>query len=147
MKRQNSFDESNPAGSRRIRSDRWESDRIEIGAGLQSLLWGYAEDQLSWAFTRRLAMSFVLIPVFFPPILVEKLGKAFRDVPNGPNDHVFVYFADHGAPGLIAFPGDNAYALDSMYVLVNLCEKGVHPDRIMAATDRVCIHPPTYGIL
>ncbi len=23
---------------------------------------------------------------------------------SGPNDHVFVNFADHGAPGLIAFP-------------------------------------------
>ena len=25
-------------------------------------------------------------------------------IESGPNDHVFVYFADHGAPGLIAFP-------------------------------------------
>lgn len=23
---------------------------------------------------------------------------------SGPNDHVFVYFTDHGAPGLLAFP-------------------------------------------
>ena len=23
---------------------------------------------------------------------------------SGPNDHVFVFFTDHGAPGLIAFP-------------------------------------------
>ncbi|GBN12059.1 hypothetical protein AVEN_190413-1 [Araneus ventricosus] len=30
MKRQNSFDVSNPAGSRRIRSNRWESGRIRI---------------------------------------------------------------------------------------------------------------------
>ncbi|GBN45699.1 hypothetical protein AVEN_68319-1 [Araneus ventricosus] len=37
MKRQNSFDVSNPVGSRRICLDRWESGRIEIGAGLQSL--------------------------------------------------------------------------------------------------------------
>ncbi|GBN11912.1 Legumain [Araneus ventricosus] len=41
----------------------------------------------------------------------------------------------------------NAYALDFMYVLVNLCEKGVQPHGIMAAMDKVCIHPPTYGIL
>ncbi|GBN46663.1 hypothetical protein AVEN_151749-1 [Araneus ventricosus] len=26
-------------------------------------------------------MSFVIRPIFFPPILVEKLGKAFTDVP------------------------------------------------------------------
>jgi len=23
---------------------------------------------------------------------------------SGPNDHIFVYFTDHGAPGLIGFP-------------------------------------------
>uniref|UniRef100_H2Z163 legumain n=1 Tax=Ciona savignyi TaxID=51511 RepID=H2Z163_CIOSA len=27
-----------------------------------------------------------------------------RALESGPNDHVFIYFADHGAPGLIAFP-------------------------------------------
>ncbi|GBL94201.1 hypothetical protein AVEN_163522-1 [Araneus ventricosus] len=37
MKRQNSFDVSNPAGSRRIDGNPAGSDRIEIGAGLQSL--------------------------------------------------------------------------------------------------------------
>lgn len=26
---------------------------------------------------------------------------------SGPNDHVFVYFTDHGAPGLLAFPNDD----------------------------------------
>ena len=25
---------------------------------------------------------------------------------SGPNDHVFVNFADHGAPGIVAFPAD-----------------------------------------
>lgn len=25
---------------------------------------------------------------------------------SGPNDHVFVNFVDHGAPGLLAFPND-----------------------------------------
>ncbi|GBL85267.1 hypothetical protein AVEN_222733-1 [Araneus ventricosus] len=38
MKRQNSFDVSNPAGSRRIDGNPAGSDRIEIGAGLQSLV-------------------------------------------------------------------------------------------------------------
>ncbi|GBN05863.1 hypothetical protein AVEN_121118-1 [Araneus ventricosus] len=37
MKRQNSFDVSNPAGSGRIDGNPAGSDRIEIGAGLQSL--------------------------------------------------------------------------------------------------------------
>ena len=30
--------------------------------------------------------------------------KVFYFVFSGPDDDVFVYFADHGAPGLIAFP-------------------------------------------
>lgn len=31
---------------------------------------------------------------------------------SGPNDHVFVNFVDHGAPGLLAFPSDELYADD-----------------------------------
>jgi legumain len=31
---------------------------------------------------------------------------------SGPNDHVFVNFVDHGAPGLLAFPTDELYADD-----------------------------------
>ncbi|PRD27932.1 UNVERIFIED_CONTAM: Lgmn [Trichonephila clavipes] len=31
---------------------------------------------------------------------------------SGPSDHVFVYFTDHGAPGLIAFPEDELSAMD-----------------------------------
>ncbi|GBM20572.1 hypothetical protein AVEN_261696-1 [Araneus ventricosus] len=38
MKRQNSFDVTNPAGSGRIDGNSAGSDRVEIGAGLQSLL-------------------------------------------------------------------------------------------------------------
>ncbi|GBN47539.1 hypothetical protein AVEN_266004-1, partial [Araneus ventricosus] len=38
MKRQNSFDVTNPAGSGRIDGNPVGSDRIEIGAGLQSLI-------------------------------------------------------------------------------------------------------------
>ncbi|GBL91015.1 hypothetical protein AVEN_184405-1 [Araneus ventricosus] len=38
MKRQNSFDVSNSAGSLRIDGNPAGSDRIEIGAGLQSLI-------------------------------------------------------------------------------------------------------------
>ncbi|CAB1335656.1 unnamed protein product [Coregonus sp. 'balchen'] len=32
----------------------------------------------------------------------------------GPNDHVFVYFTDHGAPGLLAFPDDDLHVADLM---------------------------------
>ncbi|XP_075470627.1 legumain [Ascaphus truei] len=31
---------------------------------------------------------------------------------SGPDDHVFVYFTDHGAPGLLAFPGDDLHMKD-----------------------------------
>ncbi|KAM4662806.1 legumain [Discoglossus pictus] len=31
---------------------------------------------------------------------------------SGPDDHVFVYFTDHGAPGLLAFPSDDLHAKD-----------------------------------
>jgi len=32
---------------------------------------------------------------------------------SGPNDHVFVYFTDHGAPGLIAFPESEVSLINS----------------------------------
>ncbi|XP_054710296.1 legumain-like [Uloborus diversus] len=41
----------------------------------------------------------------------------------------------------------NPYALDFMYVLVNLCEKKISPSRIESAMERVCVHPPVHGIL
>jgi len=31
-------------------------------------------------------------------------------IESGPNDHVFVFFADHGAPGLVAFPSSVLHA-------------------------------------
>ncbi|XP_039993903.1 legumain [Xiphias gladius] len=36
-------------------------------------------------------------------------GKVLR---SGPNDHVFVYFTDHGAPGILAFPNDELHVED-----------------------------------
>ncbi|XP_061467978.1 legumain [Rhineura floridana] len=33
-------------------------------------------------------------------------GKVLR---SGPKDHIFVYFTDHGAPGLLAFPNDDLH--------------------------------------
>ncbi|CAL1269210.1 unnamed protein product [Larinioides sclopetarius] len=41
----------------------------------------------------------------------------------------------------------NNYALSYMYVLVNICEKGVLPAKAMAAMERVCVHPSVYGIV
>ncbi|XP_066463625.1 legumain [Eleutherodactylus coqui] len=36
-------------------------------------------------------------------------GKVIK---SGPNDNVFVYFTDHGAPGLLAFPSDDLHVED-----------------------------------
>uniref|UniRef100_A0A646QJ75 legumain n=1 Tax=Hemiscolopendra marginata TaxID=943146 RepID=A0A646QJ75_9MYRI len=45
-------------------------------------------------------------------------GKGSGKVINsGPSDHIFVYFADHGAPGLLAFPEGELHANDLIKVL------------------------------
>ncbi|XP_054423089.1 legumain [Pteronotus mesoamericanus] len=36
-------------------------------------------------------------------------GKVLK---SGPRDHVFVYFTDHGAPGILAFPNDDLHVKD-----------------------------------
>ncbi|XP_060117840.1 legumain [Heteronotia binoei] len=42
---------------------------------------------------------------------VKKAGSG-KVLKSGPKDHIFVFFTDHGAPGLLAFPGDDLYAKD-----------------------------------
>lgn len=39
---------------------------------------------------------------------------------SGPKDHVFVYFTDHGAPGLLAFPDDDVSILGDYFVIKNI---------------------------
>jgi len=39
---------------------------------------------------------------------------------SGPKDHVFVYFTDHGAPGLLAFPDDDVSILGDYFVVKNI---------------------------
>uniref|UniRef100_A0A4W5RCP6 Legumain n=2 Tax=Hucho hucho TaxID=62062 RepID=A0A4W5RCP6_9TELE len=41
-------------------------------------------------------------------------GGSGKVLKSGPNDHVFVYFTDHGAPGLLAFPNDELHVADLM---------------------------------
>lgn len=41
-------------------------------------------------------------------------------IESGPNDHVFVNFVDHGAPGLVAFPEDELSALDFMKTVMKM---------------------------
>jgi legumain len=42
-------------------------------------------------------------------VLAKKGKKVLK---SGPNDHVFIFFADHGAPDLIAFPSEYLYGED-----------------------------------
>ncbi|CAL8274199.1 unnamed protein product [Merluccius merluccius] len=39
-------------------------------------------------------------------------GGSGKVIKSGPNDHVFVYFTDHGAPGILAFPNDELHVKD-----------------------------------
>lgn len=43
--------------------------------------------------------------------MMKSIGSG-KVIDSGPNDHVFVFFSDHGAPGLIAFPADRLYKKD-----------------------------------
>ncbi|KAM5579805.1 vacuolar-processing enzyme-like [Rosa sericea] len=46
-------------------------------------------------------------------------GGSSKVLNSGPNDHVFIYYADHGSPGMVGMPieGDYVYAKDLIDVL------------------------------
>ncbi|KAJ8770846.1 hypothetical protein K2173_021761 [Erythroxylum novogranatense] len=44
-------------------------------------------------------------------------GGSGKALASGPNDHVFIYYTDHGAPGLVSFIDENLYAKDLIKVL------------------------------
>ncbi|PSN45862.1 Legumain [Blattella germanica] len=69
-----------------------------------------------------------------------------RVINSGPNDHLFVNFADHGTSGLIAFPNDELYASDllatikkmaannrfaKLVMYVEACEAGSMFDKLL----------------
>ncbi|KAI4387509.1 hypothetical protein MLD38_005337 [Melastoma candidum] len=74
-------------------------------------------------------------------------GGSGKVLESGPNDRVFFYYADHGAPGLLAMPvGDDVYATDlnrvfktlhesnkykSMVVYIEACESGSMVDGLL----------------
>lgn len=49
-------------------------------------------------------------------------GGTGKVIKSGPKDHIFVNFADHGAPGIIAFPGEQPplHARDLMNTLLSM---------------------------
>ncbi|CAG2122756.1 unnamed protein product, partial [Medioppia subpectinata] len=53
---------------------------------------------------------------------LKKAGKKVLE--SGPNDHVFIFFDDHGAPDLVAFPHKYLYAEPLMKTL-----KQMHQDK------------------
>lgn len=51
-------------------------------------------------------------------------GGTGKVIASGPQDHIFVYFTDHGAPGLIAFPNDVLYAKNLSEAIRSMHNKG-----------------------
>jgi legumain len=47
---------------------------------------------------------------------------------SGPNDRVFVFFSDHGATGLIAFPNDVLHAGDLSHALITMHQKNMYKE-------------------
>ncbi|GFS50792.1 legumain, partial [Nephila pilipes] len=73
----------------------------------------------------------------------EGSGKVLE---SGPNDHVFIYFADHGTTGGLIFP-DSADVCHAYQILKN---HGIPDDRIIVMmTDDIAYHKenPTPGII
>ncbi|XP_040915967.1 legumain [Toxotes jaculatrix] len=77
-------------------------------------------------------------------------GGSGKVVKSGPNDHVFVYFTDHGAPGILAFPNDDLHVEDlqetitymrenkkykKMVFYIEACESGSMMNKLPADID------------
>ncbi|XP_069567767.1 LOW QUALITY PROTEIN: legumain [Brachyistius frenatus] len=77
-------------------------------------------------------------------------GGSGKVLKSGPNDHVFVYFTDHGAPGIVAFPNDELHAEDlqaaikymhenkkykKMVLYIEACESGSMMNHLPADID------------
>nr|XP_016437460.1 PREDICTED: vacuolar-processing enzyme-like [Nicotiana tabacum] len=58
---------------------------------------------------------------FYNVILANKsgiTGGSGKVVNSGPNDHIFIYYTDHGGPGVVSMPsGEDVYANDLIDVL------------------------------
>ncbi|XP_065803731.1 legumain [Labrus bergylta] len=77
-------------------------------------------------------------------------GGSGKVLKSGPKDHVFVYFTDHGAPGIIAFPNDDLNVKDlqdaitymhenkkykRMVFYIEACESGSMMNKLPADID------------
>ncbi|ESO10018.1 hypothetical protein HELRODRAFT_185311 [Helobdella robusta] len=55
-------------------------------------------------------------------------GKVIK---SGPNDHIFVNFVDHGAPGLLAFPSSQLYAKDFIQTIKSMHSKNQYNEMVI----------------
>ncbi|XP_029317130.1 legumain [Cottoperca gobio] len=77
-------------------------------------------------------------------------GGSGKVLKSGPKDHVFVFFADHGAPGILAFPNDDLSVTDlqdtitymhankkykKMVFYIEACESGSMMNHLRADID------------
>jgi len=58
-------------------------------------------------------------------------GGSGRVLETGPEDNLFIYFSDHGAPGLIAFPSEYLYATDLINTLKLMNEKKFYKEMVI----------------
>uniref|UniRef100_A0A671SHK0 Legumain n=1 Tax=Sinocyclocheilus anshuiensis TaxID=1608454 RepID=A0A671SHK0_9TELE len=58
-------------------------------------------------------------------------GGSGKVVKSGPNDHVFVYFTDHGAPGLLAFPNDDLHVDDLMDTIKYMHQNNKYKEMVL----------------
>uniref|UniRef100_A0A673KUX9 Legumain n=1 Tax=Sinocyclocheilus rhinocerous TaxID=307959 RepID=A0A673KUX9_9TELE len=58
-------------------------------------------------------------------------GGSGKVLKSGPNDHVFVYFTDHGAPGLLAFPNDDLHVDDLMDTIKYMHQNNKYKEMVL----------------
>jgi hypothetical protein len=77
----------------------------------------------------------VTVSNFFAAILGDKSGiegGSGKVVDSGPNDHIFIYYTDHGGPGVLGMPTmHNLYAVDFVETLKKKHESGTYREMVI----------------
>ncbi|KAH8944344.1 hypothetical protein BDL97_13G105000 [Sphagnum fallax] len=77
----------------------------------------------------------VTVSNFFAAILGDKSGiegGSGKVVDSGPNDHIFIYYTDHGGPGVLGMPTPhNLYAVDFVETLKKKHESGTYREMVI----------------
>ncbi|KAJ8531405.1 hypothetical protein K7X08_026839 [Anisodus acutangulus] len=76
----------------------------------------------------------LMLKFFYNVILANKsgiVGGSGKVLNSGPNDHIFIYYTDHGGPGIVSMPnGENVFANDLVDVLKKKHASGTY-DRLV----------------